>query len=452
MRTPSLLARATVGALCVALSSGAGAFAATIARPAHGASHPSPRTPAIRITAAERTALLEQIPSEKMSPAWHRTLGAFADIHDFAGPDGEYPQGALLQGLSGSLFGESQAGGSSSLGTVFKSHTKPGLDLVTLHSFGATKDGASPSNGMRNIFDDLDIAGYLYGVTSTGGSKGDGAVFRISAGGDEEIVHSFTGWGDGAVPAGRLLPFVDGKYYGTTSSDGDYGFGTVFQFDPHTNKLKTIYSFKGQADGGSPLAGLSIAIDGFELNGNLFGVTRTGGSLGAGTIFAISPAGAFATIYNFANVPDASAPESELVPDLAGNLYGVSSTGGSSGIGTLFKTDVDGNETIVHDFAQDVTGNGPTGGSPLAPVSVNYLTGILYGTASSGGANGLGVVFRFDPSQSASSGFSLLHEFAGADGAYPEGKLVVSRDLNLYGTTNGGGANGDGTVFGLPLQ
>ncbi|MBD5603758.1 MAG: hypothetical protein IAI48_01490 [Candidatus Eremiobacteraeota bacterium] len=457
MPNPSLFARTATCALCAAFAATiSNVGASTIVR--HGQSQAAPATSSTTITSKQRAALLEQQTSSSSSSSdvarrSTAALAGFTDIHDFAGPEGEGPQGALLQGVSSNLYGETQQGGTASLGTIYKVGTTAGAAVTTFHSFaGGTADGATPNGGMRNVIGDVAISGYLYGVTLSGGKSGNGAIFRTDASGKESLVYSFTGGTDGGAPAGRLLAFIDGAYYGTTSTGGKYGFGTVYKLNPKTGALTTLHAFNGASDGGSPLAGLSIEINAFSLSGNLYGVTTTGGTLGAGTIYAISTSGTFGTVYNFANSPDASAPESELIPDLSGNLYGVASGGGSAGIGTIFESDANGHESIVHDFAQDATGNGPTGGNPFAPVSIDYRTGIIYGTASAGGANALGVVYRLDPSKPAATNFTLLHQFGGADGAGPEGKLVVSFDGNLYGTTNFGGANGDGIVFGLPIQ
>jgi uncharacterized repeat protein (TIGR03803 family) len=455
MPSSTFAGRLAAASVCAAFASLSFAQAATIVRPVHGISQAAPSTPSITITAEQRALLLEEATPTAGKTLWHKALAGFTDIHDFSGPDGQYPQGALLQGLSGSLYGETQQGGANALGVLFKSGTTAQTTtFTTTHSFGAAGDGATPSGGLRNVIGDVAIAGYLYGVTTAGGANGDGAIFRVDASGNESVVYSFTGAADGANPTGRLIAFVDGNYYGTTSA-GASGYGTVFQFNPFKKTLKTLHAFTGGNDGGYPLAGLSIAVKGYSLNGNLFGVTSFGGSLGNGTIFAISPSGAFASIYAFGSAPDASSPGTELVPDCNGKLYGTSANGGTAGVGAVYETDVNGHETILHDFPTDGLGNYLTGANPLAPLSINYATGILYGTASQGGdvATGAdGVVFKLDPSKPIASNFTVLHTFGGADGYSPSGKLIVSWDGNLYGTANIGGANGVGDIFGLPIQ
>jgi uncharacterized repeat protein (TIGR03803 family) len=374
-----------------------------------------------------------------------QVVPGFTLLHSFNLNDGAAPLGALLQGLCGFLYGEAFAGGAGSQGVVFRAGPAGSSAFADLHGF-AGPDGATPQGGLRNLIGDLLLTKSMYGVTSTGGRYNMGTVFRVTPSGGFQVLHSFTGGADGANPVGRLLLFVDGNYYGTTSA-GAAGFGTVFRITP-SGQLTTLYTFTGGNDGGAPLSGLSVSINGFVVNGALFGTTSTGGTGGGGTVFAILPTGQLTTVYNFTNGLDGAVPSAELIPDFNGNLFGTASAGGSAGVGTVFEVQPNGTFAVLHDFAQDpMTGLYPGGAVPLAALAMDFA-GNLYGTAASGGANSLGTVFKVTPG----GGFAVLHVFSGPDGATPQGPILVSLDGNLYGTTTLGGANGYGTIFALPHQ
>ncbi len=466
MFNPTFAGRIVASAMCVSLVTMTSARAATISRATQDRAIAAPAGASIAITSAQRAALLEQPLPTASKTSWKpQALAGFTDLHDFgSGTDGQNPAGAILQGLSGSLYGETVYGGSVGNGTVFKSATTPSEAATNLYNFGATPDGANPAGGLFNLVGDTAITAYLYGVTTAGGANGTGAIFRVDASGHEKVVYSFsaTGVSDGAQPTARLVAFVDGNYYGTASSGGAYGAGTIFKFNPLKNSFKKLYDFNPSlTDGGAPFAGLALSIAGFNLNCNLFGVTSTGGAYGEGTLFAVNPeSGKETTLYSFgnpaivANGGDASSPDYELVPDDKGNEYGV------GGNGIFEYTPKSGAYVLLHQFGSDSNGLGAT----EAPLSINYSTGVLYGTTSEGGitppggfpggAIPLGTVFRLDPSQPVATNFSVLHTFSGNDGAFPDGKLNVSWDGNIYGVTSAGGATGEGegVLFGLPIQ
>jgi uncharacterized repeat protein (TIGR03803 family) len=130
-------------------------------------------------------------------------------------------------------------------------------------------------------------------------------------------------------------------------------------------------------------------------------------------------------------------PTAALIQDSAGNLYGTTSSGGDSGLGVVFELDTANSETVLHTFT------GPDGAVPHGGLVLDGF-GNLYGTTSSGGASGLGTVFKIDTSGTE----TVLHSFAGSpDGAHPYAGLVMDNSGNLYGTTENGGASGRGTVF-----
>ena len=156
----------------------------------------------------------------------------------------------------------------------------------------------------------------------------------------ETVLHSFGSGTDGAGPRGNLIFDSAGNLYGTTQGGGTSSYGTVFELTPGADGGQTetvLYSFSG-ADGASPAAGLV-----FDAAGNLYGTTESGGASGAGTVFELArPATAGepwteTVLHDFGSGTDGTAPQSSLIFDAAGNLYGTTRSGGAFGGGTVFE-------------------------------------------------------------------------------------------------------------------
>ena len=176
--------------------------------------------------------------------------------------------------------------------------------------------------------------------------------------------------------------------------------------------------------------------------GNLYGTTFYGGESDFGTVYKLDRNGAETVLHSFAGSPlDGQEPTAGLIRDAAGNFYGTTITGGASNLGTVYKLDTTGKETVLYSF----TGR-PDGKFPWAGL-VRDAAGNLYSTASQGGASRYGTVFRLDTT----GNFIILHSFAfgATDGITPMGGLIRDTAGNLYGTTLQGGAFGVGTVFKL---
>jgi uncharacterized repeat protein (TIGR03803 family) len=249
------------------------------------------------------------------------------------------------------------------------------------------------------------------------------------------VLHNFTvGTNDGVNPQADLVRDSAGNLYGTTFVGGSNGDGTVFKLDP-SGTLTVLHSFDG-SDGANPQAGLVM-----DSHGALYGTTRNGGSNDDGTVFKLDPSGTLILLHNFAGSPtDGATPEAGLVRNSHGNLYGTTEKGGSNDDGTVFKLDTSDTLTVLHSF------DGSDGANPHAGLVMDSH-GNLYGTTSAGGS-GYGTVFELNTS---GAHFAVLHPFTGAtnDGANPQAGLVMDSHGNLYGTTQKGGSNGDGTVFEL---
>src|SRR6266446_1689823 len=348
-------------------------------------------------------------------------------LHSFTGnPDGSMPYGSLVRDSSGNLYGTTTQGGTSGNGTVFKT-TSTGTTTV-LHSFSGTPDGSTPYGALA-----IDASGNLYGTTIIGGTSNNGTVFKTTSTGTTTLLHNFAGNPDGSRPYGGLVRDSSGNLYSTTSQGGSSNLGTVFK-TTSAGTTTVLHSFVGTPDGSGPYGGLVV-----DSSGNLYGTTVIGGTSNNGTVFKTTSTGTTTLLHNFAGNPDGSRPYGGLVRDSSGNLYSTTSQGGSSNLGTVFKTTSTGTTTVLHNFA----GN-PDGSSPYYDGLVRDSSGNLYGTTTQGGSSNLGTVFK----TTSAGTTTVLHSFVGTpDGSGPYGGLVVDSSGNLYGTTVIGGTSNNGTVF-----
>ncbi len=334
--------------------------------------------------------------------------------------------------------------------------------LTTLYSFGSFPDqGIDPQAGV--VFDKT---GNLYGTTSVGGISGNGILFELSppaVAGDlwtVNVLHSFHGSPDGKVPESRLIVASTGKLFGTTLQGGANDMGTAFASLPPASPGalrtgKVIYSFGNfPGDGVNPNAGLLAA------HQSLYGVTFGGGATGRGTVFQLTPpadpTGAWTEtiLYSFTGSGDAAFPSSDLVMDESGNLYGTTTLGGANNLGAVFELSppaVAGDpwiETVVHSF------NGTDGTLPAGRLQFD-ASGALYGTTDGGGTNQEGTVFKLAPPAGPGGSWTetVLYNFSGGiDGGNPQAGVTMDKKGRLYGAASTGGSGGPdfgGVVFVL---
>jgi uncharacterized repeat protein (TIGR03803 family) len=226
------------------------------------------------------------------------------------------------------------------------------------------------------------------------------------------------------------------------SAFADAGLSTLYQFKP----LLPLGT-KVNADG----AGVTALIQ--DSAGNLYGVTMEGGSSGSGTVFQLTPDGSLTTLYAFSPLDTETLPKNadgagpnSLVRDASGNLYGTAAIGGSNGNGTVFEISSDGVFSVLHEF--DALGPNADGAQPVTLTLGTDAN--LYGVAAWGGTGNAGTVFRISPA----GDFTVLYAFAemspgvnvNADGGLPA-SILQAADGTLYGSTTEGGPNGTGTVF-----
>jgi uncharacterized repeat protein (TIGR03803 family) len=225
-----------------------------------------------------------------------------------------------------------------------------------------------------------------------------------------------------------------GNLYGTTPGGGISGAGVVYKLDT-AGQETVLYTFTGGADGGNPDAGV-IA----DSAGNLYGTTYNGGTSGAGVVFKLDAAGQETVLYTFTGGADGGYPNAAVIRDSTGNLYGTTVGGGTAGWGVVYKLDTAGEETALYTFT-----GGADGGNPYAGV-IRDSAGNLYGTTFSRGTLDHGVVYKLDTAGHE----KVLYTFTGgADGAQPFAGVIRDSSDNLYGTTYSGGTAGAGGVYKL---
>ena len=371
-------------------------------------------------------------------------------VHSFgASGDGIAVKGGLIFDAKGNLYGVTANGGTGTCvlgcGTVFELTPSGGTwTEKVLYSFqNDTTDGANPLR--ENLV--FDAKGNLYGTTNAGGASGLGTVFELVAGTGgtwtQKVLYSFQNNSlDGINPVAGVVFDAAGNLYGATAAGGANGYGTVFELaggsgGTWTYKVLHTFAING-TDGAEPQGGLLL-----DAQGNIFGTTYYGGNYGQGlhlgTVFELSPIGGAwveQILYNFTAAPDGYYPACTLVFDTAGNLYGTTTAGGSgNGSGTVFVLNRASGwkETSLHGFA-----GSSDGATPLGSLTFD-AAGNVYGTTEAGGANSFGlygVVYKI------ASVVTAAPKFSPAGGAYSAAQTVKITDATpnatIYYSINGG--------------
>jgi uncharacterized repeat protein (TIGR03803 family) len=324
-----------------------------------------------------------------------------------------------------------------------------------LYNFTGGQDGASPEAGLT-----MDRAGNLYGTAYQGGTLNRGTVYKLAAHGAEWVLsplYNFRGQEDGGAPIARVVFGPNGTLYGTTEFGGQLcgeGCGTVFNLRPPATLCKTvlcpwtetvIYSFSGSGDGANPGYGDLT----FDQAGHIYGTTYFGGNDALGVVYKLTSSNGNWTesaIHTFSGVSDGANPYSNVIFDALGNLYGTTFAGGPHGFGTVFELMPSGSGWTENTLYAFQSST--DGGKPFGGVVFDNA-GNLYGATSSGGTGSGGTAYELMPSDG-SWIFSLLYSFTGSaylPGTY--GSLTMDAEGNLYGITAKDGAHGLGSVFKL---
>jgi uncharacterized repeat protein (TIGR03803 family) len=276
--------------------------------------------------------------------------------------------------------------------------------------------------------------GNIYGTTGAGGAHGAGGVYVVTPAGQESVLFSFPATSTGCQPG--LALGNDGNFYGSCSAGGLHGNGLLYKVTP-TGTYTDLYDFANSGgDGGNPNGPPVAAKD-----GNLYGATVNGGTVGVGTIYKVSPTGAVSVLYSFLGGAKGSNPNASLIQGKDGNLYGSTSNGGTNGAGTIFKITTKAKLTLLHTF------NFSDGTQPESAL-VQGTDSSFYGTTLQGGSNNDGVVYKI----TSSGKFTLLHSFnPPTDGTLSYAAMIQGTDGNFYGTTNAFGGFLD-TIYKVTLQ
>lgn len=273
----------------------------------------------------------------------------------------------------------------------------------------------------------------LYG-TSFDPQSTSGSIFSSTTTGAANVLFAFN-YTNGSNPLAGLTLATDGYYYGTTSGGGTFGYGVLFRISAR-GTYTVLHNFSG-ADGAGPLA---APIEGAD--GSFYGTTSGNAGIFLATIYKYTPSGTFSTLYQF-DAAHGKNVQASLVQSSNGNLYGVAEEGGATDNGTIFDISLSGSLRKYYSFPGSKGGAFPFG---LALAS----DGNFYGTTYYGGkSGGYGTIFKMDQK----GAVSILYSFGGSsDGANPQAGLLQATDGSLYGTTANGGTNGYGTIFKIDLR
>lgn len=386
----------------------------------------------------------------------------FSMLYQFqCAEDGCLPYGPLARDAAGNLYGAAGANyGEVKPGDVYE-FSKLGV-LTVLYDFtGVGGDGDGPSGVVL-------VGDALYGTTAFGGYTNYGTVFKLSKDG-EKILYRFTGPPtDGEFAESSVILDNAKNIYGTTAVGGDgscdggvVSCGTVYMVTPG-GKETILHSFSGAPDGQEPMQPLTLDASGALYGTTYFGGQATCGSdpFGCGTVFKLTPAGdgtwSESVLYRFTGGADGEFPSSALTIDAEGNLYGTTNAGGElskcagGGCGTIFKISKAGQFSVLYTFTGGADGANPDGNLLLD------AHGNFYGTAGGGGNTtcpyGCGNIFKLTPS----GHLSVLHSFNGTQGDTPAGGQITDGHGTLYGVTiyggNGPCDTGCGTIYKFSVK
>jgi uncharacterized repeat protein (TIGR03803 family) len=310
------------------------------------------------------------------------TNGNTGVIHNFKLTQNGYnPNGSLVQSSNGTLYGMTSYGGLYNVGVIFSCSTSGNYGVVyNFNNVFPNADGAYPASPDPLLLLNDSV---LFGTTYQGGTNNTGTVFSCTTSGNYKVIFHCGGL-KGNYPRVNLIRANNGLLYGTTSGGGTNNSGTIFSCDTLGN-YGTIYNFSPTSFGviGSLLQ---------ASNGIFYGNTLFGGSFGMGTIFSCDTLGNYGIIHNFGGISIfASAdPRASLIQASNGLLYGTTSQGGIFTSGVIFTCTTLGNYGVIHNFGETMSeGSLPQNGL----LQING--GNFYGMTTYGGNSGLGTIYKY---------------------------------------------------------
>jgi len=354
-----------------------------------------------------------------------------SDIHAFGKYEGFNSRHEVLMADNNKLYGIAQ-GGFGQFGSLLYEYDPETGEYNIIHDFFDPDQWIGLSASAGYLMQASD--GLLYGLIQNGGPNQEGQLFSYDpATGHFDYLANFDAMTTGSNPVGVLTEASDGKLYGVASEGGVCNYGTIFSYDIQSGVLSQEICFDWN-EGADPVDGMVLAS-----NGLLYGMTNAGGGSGDGVIYSFEPGtGIYTLLHEFNTAAHGGKPYGRLYEASDGDLYGMASTGGLNGDGILFKYDPD-----IDLFGLRISFDGADGASPYGSL-VEY-DGFLYGMTTEGGVNNEGMLFRYDK---VANQTTKLADFYGDDyGDYPYGSLTLGQDGVLYGQTYSGGAYNYGVMF-----
>jgi uncharacterized repeat protein (TIGR03803 family) len=356
------------------------------------------------------------------NPAARADVAGITVLHQFGtNPGGFEPAGPLIQGANGSFYGVAAMGGANATGTIFS--ITPGGPVTTLYNFGAldvndlNSDGASPNTLVQGG------DGNFYGTTSSGGADGYGTIFQLTPTGTLTVLHAFVGTTDGNTPT-AFLQGSDGDFYGTMQFGGAHGDGLIYAITPG-GLLTTLYSFTNGTDGGNPVALIEDA------HGNFYGRTADGMATFYSTVFQLTAKGVLTTLHSFVTGLES------LILGTDGKLYA-----------TAVATDDNGD--IEHGYVYSITTAGVVRTLYQSGIKQAYPASLIQGSDGNFYLTAVNpsipdVPYQVDKLTPA----GVLTKLLTLTGNRVINPLLQGRDGDIYGTTQPGGADGPSIVFSV---
>lgn len=352
-------------------------------------------------------------------------------IYQFSsGSNPNYPVGVMAQGRDGNFYGITLSGGGpANQGAIYKI-SSAGV-LTSLHAM-AQSDGTTCS-GLT-----LGTDGNFYGTCHNGGTNDYGTLFKVTSAGVLTVLHNFAAQGstsDGCEPLAPPIQASNGDFYGTTSFCGANNYGTVYKLTP-AGAYSLLYSFQGPPNDTLLPLGLIEGTD-----GDLWGLGN-GWIISNGGVFKITLAGKESLVYAFKGDPDGAGPYTNLIQGSNGDFYGTTEEGGSAQEGTIFQVTAGGKETVLYSFP-----NQTDGAYPSLPLTQGP-NGMLYGAATDCAGGGCSQAGLFDITTKGAYKNLYLYPLVCSNCGQPEAPLLLSTNGTFYSTTEQGGT-GAGSFYSL---
>ncbi|MCC6371474.1 MAG: hypothetical protein IT236_10760, partial [Bacteroidia bacterium] len=348
--------------------------------------------------------------------------------YDFVAANGSSPQGTLFKASNNVLYGATAAGGTNSVGVIFQYS-------VSTAAYTKLADFVS-ANGCEGRGTLVQAAnGKLYGLNRIGGANNNGAIYEysISTSSYTKLFDLQNSVAIGGGPLGSLTYASNGKLYGLTTNGGIAGGGVIFEYDistsTYTKKVDLNLAVAGGAANGGPV---------YAANGKIYGTAITGGTNNIGALYEYDRlTSTFTKKYDFIT-GSGSSPYGSMIEASNNKLYGMTNVGGVSGLGTIYEYNYTSNV-----YTKKIDLSATLGSLPFGNM-VQAANGKLYGLTRSGGTSGLGVLFEYDYTTNV---YTKKADLTTSTGSQPSGSLIEAPNGKLYGLTQLGGINNVGALI-----